>query len=127
MTERRAIRSTHIGDISSNGDGETNLQPVAFVGGALKGGSRRLTQQQADICEDCAAIATEQCESKINWFKIACQSKTNYEMRLRALVLLLLSPQVDGVRNAKVHSIFFEDLPITNAVFTTADQVCSPA
>ncbi|CAN0203454.1 unnamed protein product, partial [Hapterophycus canaliculatus] len=26
--------------------------------------------------------------------------------------------QVDGVRNAKVHSIFFEDLPITSAAFT---------
>lgn len=31
--------------------------------------------------------------------------------------------QVDGVRNAKVHSIFFEDLPITSAAFTGVDQV----
>ncbi|CAM9279963.1 unnamed protein product [Ectocarpus sp. 13 AM-2016] len=30
--------------------------------------------------------------------------------------------QVDGVRNAKVHSIFFEDLPITSAAFTGAEQ-----
>eukprot|EP00903_Cladosiphon_okamuranus_P020562 g18874.t1 len=30
--------------------------------------------------------------------------------------------QVDGVRNAKVHSIFFEDLPITSAAFTGVDQ-----
>ncbi|CAN0482745.1 unnamed protein product, partial [Ectocarpus sp. 8 AP-2014] len=29
---------------------------------------------------------------------------------------------VDGVRNAKVHSIFFEDLPITSAAFTGAEQ-----
>ncbi|CAM9257503.1 unnamed protein product [Pylaiella littoralis] len=30
--------------------------------------------------------------------------------------------QVDGVRNAKVHSIFFEDLPITSAAFTGVDE-----
>lgn len=40
----------------------------------------------------------------------------------------MLSPddnneQVDGVRNAKLHSIFFEDLPITSAAFTGVDQV----
>lgn len=27
------------------------------------------------------------------------------------------------MRNAKVHSIFFEDLPITSAAFTGVDQV----
>lgn len=32
--------------------------------------------------------------------------------------------QVDGVRNSKVHSIFFSDLPITNAMFTTPEEVC---
>ncbi|CAN0421830.1 unnamed protein product, partial [Laminaria digitata] len=30
--------------------------------------------------------------------------------------------QVDGVRNTKMHSIFFDDLPITNAAFTSSDQ-----
>ncbi|CAM9367166.1 unnamed protein product [Ascophyllum nodosum] len=30
--------------------------------------------------------------------------------------------QVDGVNNPKMHSLFFEDLPITNAVFTGSDQ-----
>lgn len=30
--------------------------------------------------------------------------------------------QVDGVRNNKVHSIFFSDLPITNAMFTAPEQ-----